>query len=298
MANNSAEVGALFAQNGVASDSLVNFVKAGSAATAGTYGLNISTMPSQGSLVGASAAGTTITAGVNDALTVVVDGTSAAITLPPGSYTSSTLATALQSAINGSSTLKNAGTTVSVSQSSGVLTINSGSYGSKSFVSFGGDGAANLVGSSPTNTSGKDIAGSINGLPASGNGQVLTGELGSAVDGVQVKVLGGSTGTRGTISISQGFANILDGLATQFNSTTGLITSATKTLNSDITDAQAHATRINNQLTLLQQQYTTEFSNLDTILSGLNSTQSYLTGQLTQMANTTAYLYGGSSSSG
>ncbi len=297
MTSNPAEIGSLFAQNGVPSDSLVNFVSAGTAAQAGTYNLNVSRVATQGRVVGASAAATTITAGVNDSLNVVVDGTSASVTIPAGSYTSSTLATAVQAAINGSSTLNSAGASVSVSENNGVLSVTSSSYGSKSFVSLGGNAGASLVGSAPTSTTGVDVAGTINGLPASGAGQTLRGLAGSAVDGMTLTVTGGSVGPRGAVSLSLGFANVLNSLATQFNSSTGVITSATNALNGDVTDSTTQITRLNQQLTLLQAQYNTEFSALDTIMAGLNSTQSYLTGQLNSLANTTNYIYSNASSS-
>ena len=297
MAANSNEVGSLFAQNAVTSDSLVSFLSAGSGAAAGKYNINVGAMATQGVLTGASNAGSTITAGVNDGLDVVVDGVSASVTLPAGTYTATTLATAVQSAINGAPNLSKAGVSVSVAQNNGVLSVTSASYGSNSFVSLGGNAAGNLIGTGPTGKNGTDITGTINGQPATGSGQILTGLAGSAVDGVKLKVTGGSSGSRGNLSLSQGFANVLNNLATQFNSPTGLISTATNALNSNVTDDQKQVTRLNSQLTLLQAQYQAEFTQLDTLMSSLNATQSYLTNQLNSLASTTAYIYSGSSSS-
>lgn len=297
MAANSNEVGSLFAQNAVTSDSLVSFLSAGSGAAAGKYNINVGAMATQGVLTGASNAGSTITAGVNDGLDVVVDGVSASVTLPAGTYTATTLATAVQSAINGAPNLSKAGVSVSVAQNNGVLSVTSASYGSNSFVSLGGNAAGNLIGTGPTGKNGTDITGTINGQPATGSGQILTGLAGSAVDGVKLKVTGGSSGSRGNLSLSQGFANVLNNLATQFNSPTGLISTATNALNSNVTDDQNQVTRLNSQLTLLQAQYQAEFTQLDTLMSSLNATQSYLTNQLNSLASTTAYIYSGSSSS-
>jgi flagellar hook-associated protein 2 len=296
--SNPAQVGALFAQNGVASDSLVSFVGAKSSTVPGTYSLNIASLATQGSLVGSAQAATTVTAGVNDALTVVVDGNSANVTIPAGSYTADTLAAAVQAAVNGASALNTAGSSVTVSQSGGVLTMASSLYGSKSLISIAGSAASGLFGGAPVGSIGKDISGTINGIAATGNGQLLTGLSGSAIDGLKVKVVGGTTGSRGTIGLSQGFANVLNSLAIGFNNPGGLITSATDAINADIKDSQTQVQRMNQQLSLLQAQYTSEFSKLDTILSSLNATQSYLTGQFTSLANTTAYIYGGTTRSG
>ncbi|MDD2686415.1 MAG: flagellar hook-basal body complex protein [Gallionella sp.] len=80
---------------------------------------------------GVTASALTIAAGANDGLSVTVDGTvSGAITIPAGTYTASTLAAAVQSAINADATLALASKSVTVAASAtGVLTITSNSTG-------------------------------------------------------------------------------------------------------------------------------------------------------------------------
>jgi len=85
------------------------------------------------------------------------------VTLDVGIYTAQTLAAELQAKINGASTFSNAGITVAVTQSSGVLSVTSSSYGSSSSVAIGGAGVSDLLGAIPTQTAGVDVAGSIGG---------------------------------------------------------------------------------------------------------------------------------------
>ena len=130
-------------------------------------------------------------------LTLTVDGAQASVTLGAGIYTTSQLATALQTAINTSSALQQSGESVDVTQNNGVLSIASSSYGSKSSVSLIGTGATQLFGSPPTITAGVDVQGTIGGYAATGNGQVLTvGNSGPAA-GLTIQVTGSSTGPLG-----------------------------------------------------------------------------------------------------
>ena len=299
IASNPAKVGAVFAQNSAPSDNLVSVVSVGSKSSAGKYAVNVSQLATQGVLT----AGTdvtvpyTVTSGSNDTLSVSVDGVAATVTIPSGTYsTASSLASAYQSAINGSSTLLAAGKSVSVAaDSDGLMSFTSSSYGSSSFVSLGGTASSGVLGTNSVFTEGTDVAGTINGFTATGKGQNLTATAGSAASGLIVKVQGTTTGSRGTVSISQGFANTLNTLANSFSSSTGLITGATNTLSNDITNDNASISRLNSQLALLQSTYQAQFTALDTIISSLNNTQSYLTQQLTSLSNTTGYIYGSSS---
>lgn len=299
IASNPGKVGAVFAQNSVASDSLVSVTSVGSSASPGKYTVNISHIATQGVLTAGTAVTFpyTVAAGSNDSLSVSLDGVAASVTIPAGSYSSaSDLAAAYQAAINGSTTLTSAEKSVSVAaDSNGILSFTSSSYGSSSFVSLAGSAASAVLGTNSVFTEGTDVAGTIDGYPATGSGQSLTASKGSAAAGIIVNINGGSTGSRGTVSISQGFANTLNTLANSFSSSTGILTGATKTLSNNITNDNASIARLNTQLSLLQSTYQAQFTALDTMIASLNNTQSYLTQQLTSLSNTTAYIYGSSS---
>jgi flagellar hook-associated protein 2 len=210
-------------------------------------------------------------------LTVTVDGTQASVTLAAGIYTSSQLATALQTAINTNSTLQQSGVSVNVTQNNGVLSIASTSYGSTSSVSLIGSGATQLFGSSPTTTAGVDVQGTIGGYAATGNGQVLTvGNSGPAA-GLVIQVNGSSTGALGTINYSQGYASQLNAIVTAATDpTSGSIVGATNALNTQITSLQTQQTKLQSYISQVQQQYQTQFSALDAMVVQMNSTASFL----------------------
>lgn len=210
-------------------------------------------------------------------LAVTVDGTMANVTLAAGIYTPSQLATTLQTALNTNATLQQAGVSVDVAQNNGVLNVTSTSYGSQSSVSIVGTGATQLFGSTPTSASGLDVQGTIGDYAATGNGQVLTVGSSGPAAGLQILVTGTSTGALGTVNYSQGFASLLNGIVTgATNPTSGSITNATNTLNTQITSLQTQQTNLQKYITQVQQQYQAQFSALNAMVVQMQSTASFL----------------------
>ncbi len=276
-------VARLFASGASASDTQLRVLRTSNATLPGRYSVDITQLPSRGQLAGSAAAALTVTAGVNDALTVTVDGTSAAVTLAAGSYTAAQLAAHIQSRINSSSALDASDAAVTVSESAGVLTITSKRYGAASTVSVSGTGAADLFGAGPVSTAGVDVAGSIGGLPGTGSGKELSAASGAPASGLVLQVNGGSTGTRGTISVARGYAARLDALLDAALESDGTIASRTKGINATIKDLDTQRDALTRRLALIEQRYRSQFTALDTLLGKLNSTSTYLTQQLEQL---------------
>lgn len=288
------DIGMLFAASGKATDSLVSYVSSSSGTKAGTYALNVTQIASQGQLVGtAPVSSLTITAGVNDTLNFNVDGVSASITLEAKTYASaSALAAEVQAKINGASAISGAKAAVTVSATEGpatfwTLTAASSSFGSSSSVNVtSGNGAANLFGAvSVPGTVGVNVAGTIGGLSASGSGQYLTG-AGAGPEGLKVLVQGGSIGTRGAVSFSQGFAYQLNKLADSLLSSKGPISSSTDGINRSIKDIVSRRTSLERRMTDIESRYQKQFSDLDTLISGMTSTSNFLTQQLANLPKT------------
>lgn len=274
------DVSKVFASNATTSDGLVSYLGASSTSKPGTYNVSVSQLATQGSLAGAQAANLTIVAGVNDALTVNLDGSSSSVNLTAGVYTASTLALEVQSKINGSSAFSSSGLSVKVSQTGGILTIGSNSYGASSAVTVTGIGADDLLGSARVATNGLNVAGSINGAVASGSGQILTGAAGDNSAGIRLLVSGGVTGTRGTVAYSQGYAYQLDSLLTNILSSSGSITSRTDGINKTIKDISSQRDKLNTRLVGIQKRYLAQFTALDTAISNFTKTSNFLTQQL------------------
>ncbi len=286
ISSNFSGVAALFSSLGTASDSLVGFKTSTSATQPGTYAVNITQLATQGTEVGgALTAPITITTGSNDQLSVNVDGISVSITLAAGSYTTATLAAAVQAAINGASTITNAGSSVSVAvNGGGGLSITSQRYGSASLVNLSGDATSTLLGATPTLTTGLDVAGTIGGSAATGSGQVLTAAAGGQAAGLALTVNGGATGARGTVSFTQGYAYQLNNQLTSVLGKSGPLTIESNALNNNINSINAQITTMNATLAAQQANYMAEFQALDKTISSMNATQTFLTQQLAGLA--------------
>ena len=223
---------------------------------------------------------TAITAGVNDTLTVQVDGVTNNITLAAGNYSFASLAVALQGKINGSAT----GTSVSVKQTAGTLSVTSNSYGAQSSVTFtGGTALATLFGGTPTAVAGLNVAGTINNVAAIGSGQLLTGAVGDKSEGLNISIGGTTTGARGTINYSQGYAFQFDKVLTGLLDTTGPLTARSDGINATIKSIEKSKAQLSVTLTATEKRYRAQFTALDGVISSLQKTSSFLTQQLANL---------------
>jgi flagellar hook-associated protein 2 len=279
MQNDPGAVQALFATRGYGADSLVKYNKASSTTPAGSYGVNISQLATQGRAVGSHAAALTIGAG-SDALSLSIDGTTSTVSLTQKTYASAAeLAAELQAKINGSAAFSGAGISTNVTESNGVLTVTSARYGSTSKVQLlGGTAQANLFGSAPTDVGGGDVAGTIGGVLALGSGKDLL-----SPNGLSVRIDGGNTGDRGNVHYTRGIAVALDDLIGRAIGAKGLIAARTDSLNAQVKDITEERTRLEAQLTAKQARYTKQFSTLDELLTNMQSTMSYLSQQLSAL---------------
>lgn len=276
----------LFASGSKADDAQVTIASVGANARPGTYRVIVDTLPQQGRVVGETPAALTIDAGVNDALSITIDGTTANVTLPAGTYTAAALAAQVQSTINASATLIAAGARVSVSESGGVLTLTSQRYGATSAVAASGTGAVAILGANPATFPGVDVAGSLSGVAATGAGQRLTAATGSPADGIAVDITGGTTGDRGNVTVSSGFAGRLNDLLDRILATDGALSARTEGINRSIKDLDRQRETLNRRLDGVERRYREQFTALDTMMSSMLATSNFLTQQLAALNNT------------
>ena len=205
LAKDPSAVQSLLASQTSATDSAVGVVGFTSKTAAGTYAVNVSQLATHGRTIGASlgvGAFAPITIGdTNDNLSVSIDGVaSGPLTLTHGAYaTGAALAQELQTQINADNALKAAGVTASVTfdATDNHFEIASARYGSGSSVGIDtvdADTLANLgltVGAAQV---GLNVAGTINGVAATGNGQFLAapnGPLPATAGSVQGAAIAG-----------------------------------------------------------------------------------------------------------
>lgn len=292
MNKNMTDVMALFSSVGTTSDSLVNFVSSSSTSTQGSYDLYISQLATQGTLVGAQdlSGGITIDDS-NKNLTVTVDGTTASVTLVTSGtpYTADEIAAQVQSAINGASELSSAGIAVNVTiDGSGFLNITSSKFGSESKVSATGTAATALLGAA-TATDGVDVAGTIGGIAATGDGKYLTAAAGSPASGLKLEITGGSVGvSRGTVTFSQGHAFHLKELMDGFLGSDGVIAGRQDGINRSIKSLANMEETLNERLADIEERYRKQFTALDVMIGSMSSTSQFLTQQLAQLNSLSA----------
>jgi flagellar hook-associated protein 2 len=295
MTSNFNSIAGLFAAVGEATDSLVTVADSTTKTQPGNYDLNITQMASQATLASTGVLAGTTTIAANTTWSVTLNQTDPAtaskvqnIAIPAGDYSPTALAALLSSSINGNSSFTSSGDKVAASvDATGHLVLSSSKWGSGSNLavsSVTGSAVSDVFGTA-TPTTGVDVAGTIGGVQATGNGQTLTGAAGSATEGLKLTINGGNTGARGTINFSQGYAVQLTSLAAGFIGTSGVITSRTNGLNDSIKSLNDQKASFQTHLDAMQKMYTAQFNALDSLVASMQSTQSYLTQQLASIAN-------------
>ncbi len=279
LTDGSKDISTLFATVGKPTDSLISFSSATAAVPPGTYAVAVTKLATTGTMSGNTAAGLTISPGVNDTLDLTVDGLAASITISAGTYTATALAAELQSRINGASALSAKGSAVTVSKAAGVLTLTSNRYGSASNVSVSDGATATSLFGSASGTTGADVEGSIDGTSVVGSGQSLTAA------NITLKVAGGSLGSRGTVTYGQGYASQIGALLTGLIGSGGPLDTRVSGLNISVKDIGKRRDTLNLHLVDVEKRYRAQFTALDSAIASMNSTSSYLTQQLTALAN-------------
>lgn len=295
IADNAADFGGLFAAMGSTTDNLIKFDKSTAATKPGTYAVNITSLATQGALATAAPLSGSTTIAPNTVWRVTLNQTDPVtasktqeIKLQAGTYSNDDLAALIRSAINGNSTFAGAGDTAETKlDDDGRLTLSSSKYGSTSNISvtgISGSSVESIFGNAEP-SKGKDVAGTIGGMPATGNGQALTADAASAAAGIQVSITGGIVGERGTVTFSQGFAHKLNNLATGFVGKDSLLQSKTDGLNVSIKSVADQRTRFEERLEGIEKRYRAQYVALDTMLASMQTTSNYLTQQLATLSS-------------
>lgn len=275
------DVASLFAAIAKPTDSLVSFASSTADTKNGAYGLSVTQLATQGKAVGGAVAALTVTAGANDTLDLQIDGVTASVKLAAGTYTAAALAAEIQSKVNGVSALSTADVAVAVTEAAGVLTITSTRYGSASSVALiGGNARADLFGTH-AETDGLDVAGTIGGYAATGAGQSLTGTQAAA--GLKLTITGGATGDRGTVSFARGYADQLDKLISKMLETDSLIEGRLEGIGSSIEDIADRREAMISRLESVEKRLRAQFTALDTLMSRMQQTSSFLSQQLANL---------------
>ncbi|MBC7192369.1 flagellar filament capping protein FliD [Marinobacter sp.] len=284
------DVTALFAEQGRATDSQVEFVRSGLNTQPGSYGINVTQVATRGQLAGGSALGNSFTiADTNDELTLSVNGDiTVNLALTQGTYNDQqSMLDEIQAQLDGNNALNAAGVSLQAGvDGGGNLTFTSSRYGSESSVTLSSAEDAAYFGlDAATSTGGLDVAGTIDGRTAEGDGQVLyLGNGNGGASGLQVRILGDQTGDRGSITFIEGVGERTVDMISRMVGAGGAIESRTDSLNRDLEQIQENRARLEARIVSYRERLVAQFSAADSLISQLNSTRDYVTQQLAALA--------------
>ncbi|MGC9155816.1 MAG: flagellar filament capping protein FliD, partial [Ferrimicrobium sp.] len=289
---NPSQVSSLFTQGGTlqassnAYSGSVTLNYAGDATAAGSYPIVITQSATQAVDTGSVVAGGAITSAEN--LSITSSGTTATYAASAGESLTS-IAQGLNAAFVASGLSLSA--TVKTSSSGSQLVVSSDSYGSAGSFSITTSGTTGQLGLTANGTTytGSNVAGTIDGVQATGNGQFLSAPITNAtLAGLTVQVT--ATGISGTAT-NLGNFTYTPGIAGGFATTgyqasdpvNGSITSTIASINQQISSLQQqyanYTPMINSEQKMLQQ----EFDNMETQLGSLKNQGSYLTSEIAQL---------------
>ena len=279
-------VAGLFRAGGSATDSHVSFLTASATTKAGTYAVHVTQPATQAEADGTALSG----AGLAAAETIDVrvggpTGTTATYAAAAGASLA-TVAAGLNAAF------AEKGLAVSAQVVSGKLVIRSAAYGSgtnfevrTSAVGAAGDqtGLAASAGVWEAH-SGTDVAGTINGVAATGSGQVLIAPATDTTLGGLALTVSATAAGDSSFTYAPGAAmrlNMVASAATDFSN--GSITNAINGEQSTIRDLTDQIADWDERLQQRQDLLKMQFANLETALGKLKDQSSWLSGQLASL---------------
>jgi len=283
----------LFALTGQSDNTGIRFLLGGPDTKESTdpYQVDITQAAERASIVAGTALGaTTVIDGANNTLTVTVDGeVSGTVTLSEGSYSRQEMADHLQEAINADDEL--ASRSVKVNLESDKLRITSDAYGSNSEVTIGWGTALGTLGFDGTETDhGLDVVGKfiVDGVDetANGTGRLLVGDAANEhTAGIQLEVTLTSSqlqaGSDANLTVTRGIGSKLELVIDQLlDPVSGRIETINDGFDDRIESIETEVERLNELFVSKQQSLIEQFAALESALSRLQTTSSFLSTQL------------------
>ncbi len=219
--------------------------------------------------------------------TVSVDGTSSNTITLNGDYSGGgsnsanleLLRAALQSGINAA--LPNNPVIVAADDANLKLTIASASVGASTSISFSEVVRLNSLGldAGTSSTSGSDAVALMNGATAvyDATKKTITGTVGTSTEGLAMRVVGNASGDFGNVVFSRGLGSKINDLLTGILADDGLIDARVDGLNSSVKQIADQRAALELRSSALERRYRTQFNSLETLISQLNTTQTFLT---------------------
>lgn len=227
---------------------------------------------------------------------VSIDGSTATqATISAGKYTLNEFAERMRTSINNLSETSSSGASVSVSTEGGVFSVVSNRYGVSSDVTLSNfSNATNAGFSADLSDQGQNVDGTI----TTAAGTLSLGAYADSEDGRKIKIsdyaviasepadvrglefqiLGGTTGSRGDIVFSQGFASrVNETINNLLSDDNGLVSDRIDSLTNKLSDYEEKTTKLDARYETLLLKYQLQFSSLQSLLSSSQQTSDFLT---------------------
>lgn len=252
-------------------ESAAIYSSAQAATYAGTYSVAVTTQASR-----AESSSQFVGGSASDKLVSVKVGTTEALYQVKSGDSASDIAAGLSSA------LSSAGLKLETQLVGGGVRVVAQDYGSASSFSVNWD----LAGSGTlTSHTGTDVAGTIDGTVASGIGQFLSlpSDSTSLARGLRVTALG-SAGSSANVTYTPGVMGASTSLLSRvFQTVTGTLAVAESSRQTRISTMNKQIDALENRMTQRESALRRQYANLDSMLGGLKSQQSWLTNQINSM---------------
>ncbi|MDX1588902.1 MAG: flagellar filament capping protein FliD [Oleiphilaceae bacterium] len=284
------DVAALFANQGRASDSQVDFVRSTVNTQPGEFAINVESLATRGSFTGDPVAAEITLDSSNNTFSLSIDGgTSADITLQEGTFTRDQVLQQIRDQIANNSVIEASGSDVNVSLSAdNGFEFVSRKFGSESSVEITqvGTNTPAALGLNPgTGVAGTDVVGTIDGQQAEGDGQVLfLGADQGDASGIQVRIAGTDIGDRGTVRFLEGVGSSVVDRINALQDEGGILASRSDSLRSDLERVAEGRQDLEERINALRERLSTQFAAADALISQFNNTGDFLTQQLASLA--------------
>lgn len=278
-------VSKIFRAIGAGSDDNISFISSGDktvASGSGVYQVNITQLATMASYTGEVAQTTASTGTERLKFSGALFGnTDYEVILSIGNTVDATV-----SQLNNDAKLKDL--IVASKDGSGKLVITSKKYGSNANFKVMSDLAAATNNSgigttyAGTTVTGVDVAGTINGELATGNGQYLTGNSGNAkTDGLQIQYKGTTTGLVGSVKLTRGLGATMQTIIGSYTDlTNGLISTNDKELQSQIDSITESIKRIQESANQHATDLRTKFAAMEQAISNMQQQQQRLSAMM------------------
>jgi flagellar hook-associated protein 2 len=196
----------------------------------------------------------------------------------------------LQTQINADSALVAAGLEVEV-----LYSATNNNLELRAVDGFGGNSRVDVLSTRPqvpallglnvgNGTAGADVAGTINGVAATGSGNLLTAAVGDASEGIVLEVGGTTTGARGNVTFDEGIWATLNRYLDGVLGADGAVTKRINGFEKSKKELEERSLKLEERWKTLEVTYRTQYNTLDRLVAQLRSTSSFLEGQLAAIA--------------